>query len=225
MGAIVRWPLGSPHWFVFVKAFLLPGAVIACATLLTVRHVERGGGYSALLFRRGGDFPAVPCLVERALADVVTYPLSIGLLVAGIAQAVPRCTPHPPAGGCCRCQRLPRRFRLFPGDQFPRLCLGPHARTGVDGHPPAGHYLSCLDRQHARQVWRAEHRPRWTPPHQIPCAVPHLARLHRPLARGTDAGGLLHRRASHRHSDAVVQPVARDPPVSPATERAPPMVP
>src|SRR6266850_8254973 len=49
MVAIVRWPLGSPHWFVFVKAFLLPCAVIACATLLTVRHVERGGAYSALL--------------------------------------------------------------------------------------------------------------------------------------------------------------------------------
>ena len=49
MGAIVRWPLGSPHWFVFVKAFLLPGAVIACAMLLAVRHVERGGAYGALL--------------------------------------------------------------------------------------------------------------------------------------------------------------------------------
>ena len=67
MIAIVRWPMGSPHWFVFVKAFLLPGAVIACATLFTVRHVERGGAYSALLVSNdSGDFPAVPCLVERA---------------------------------------------------------------------------------------------------------------------------------------------------------------
>ena len=87
MVAIVRWPLGSPHWFVFVKAFLLPGAVIACATLFTVRHVERGGAYSALLVSTIAVI-FLPCLawLNGPLADVVTYPLFVGLLVAGIAQ-------------------------------------------------------------------------------------------------------------------------------------------
>ncbi|UPK02095.1 hypothetical protein [Bradyrhizobium sp. 170] len=87
MVAIVRWPLGSPHWFVFVKAFLLPCAVIACATLLTVRHVERGGAYSALLISTVAVI-FLPCLawLNGPLADVVTYPLFIGLLAAGISH-------------------------------------------------------------------------------------------------------------------------------------------
>jgi hypothetical protein len=87
MIAIVRWPMGSPHWFVFVKAFLLPGAVIACATLFTVRHVERGGAYSALLVATIAAI-FLPCLawVNGPLADVVIYPLFVGLLVAGLAQ-------------------------------------------------------------------------------------------------------------------------------------------
>jgi hypothetical protein len=87
MGAIVRWPLGSPHWLVFVKAFLLPGAVIACATLLTVRHVERGGAYGALLVSTVAVM-FLPCLawLNGPLADVVTYPLFFGLLAAGISQ-------------------------------------------------------------------------------------------------------------------------------------------
>ena len=87
MVAIVRWPLGSPHWFVFVKAFLLPCAVIACATLFTVRHVERGGAYSALLVSTIAVI-FLPCLawLNGPLADVVIYPLFLGLLVAGLAQ-------------------------------------------------------------------------------------------------------------------------------------------
>jgi hypothetical protein len=89
MVAIVRWPLGSPHWFVFAKALLLPGAFIACATLLTVRHVERGGAYGVLL----GSMIAViflPCLawLNGLLADVVIYPVFVGLLAAGILQTV-----------------------------------------------------------------------------------------------------------------------------------------
>jgi hypothetical protein len=89
MIAIVRWPMGSPHWFVFVKAFLLPGAVIACATLFTVRHVERGGAYSALLVSTIAVI-FLPCLawVNGSLADVVIYPLFVGLLVAGLARTV-----------------------------------------------------------------------------------------------------------------------------------------
>jgi hypothetical protein len=88
MVTIVRWPLGSPHWFVFVKALLLPCAVIACATLFTVRHVERGGAYSALLVSTAAVM-FLPCLawLNGPLADVVIYPLFVGLLAAGISQA------------------------------------------------------------------------------------------------------------------------------------------
>lgn len=87
MVAIVRWPLGSPHWFVFIKAFLLPGAVIACATLFTVRHAERGGAYSALLVSTMAVI-FLPCLawLNGPLADAVTYPLFVGLLAAGLVQ-------------------------------------------------------------------------------------------------------------------------------------------
>jgi hypothetical protein len=87
MGAVVRWPLGSPHWFVFVKAFLLPGAVIGCVTLLTVRHVERGGAYGALLVSTIAVI-FLPCFawLNGLLADIVIYPLFIGLLLAGIVQ-------------------------------------------------------------------------------------------------------------------------------------------
>ncbi len=86
---MVRWPLGSPHWFVFVKAALLPCAVISCATLLTVRHVERGGAYSALLVSTVAVI-FLPCLawLDRLLADVVTYPLFVALLAAAIAQTI-----------------------------------------------------------------------------------------------------------------------------------------
>ncbi|MCK1640751.1 hypothetical protein IVA95_24980 [Bradyrhizobium sp. 157] len=85
--AIVRWPLGSPHWFVFVKAFLLLGAVIGCATLFTVRHVERGGTVAALLVATiAVIFLPTLAWLNGPLADAITYPLFIALLVAGIAQ-------------------------------------------------------------------------------------------------------------------------------------------
>ncbi len=89
MVAIVRWPLGSPHWFIFVKAALLPCAVIGCATLFSVRHVERGGAYGALLVSTVAVI-FLPCLawLNGLLADIVTYPLFVGLFVAGIAQFV-----------------------------------------------------------------------------------------------------------------------------------------
>lgn len=87
MMAIVRWPLASPHGFVFAKAFLLPGAVIGCATLLCVRHVERGGRYGAVLISAIGLI-FLPCLAwfNGLLADVVIYPLFVGLFVAGVWQ-------------------------------------------------------------------------------------------------------------------------------------------
>ena len=89
MVVVVRGPLGSPHWFVLVKAALMPCAVIACATLFSVRHVERGGAYGALLTSTIAVI-FLPCLawLNGGLADIVTYPLFLGLVAAGIAQTV-----------------------------------------------------------------------------------------------------------------------------------------
>jgi hypothetical protein len=89
MCAIVRWPLGSPHWFVFVKAFLLLGAVISAA-ILTVGRVERRGGSYALVLMSVLAVMFLPCLVwpfGRAV-DLVVYPLLLGLFATGIAQTV-----------------------------------------------------------------------------------------------------------------------------------------
>ncbi len=80
-------PLGSPHWFVFAKAFLLLGAFISCATLLTVWRVERGGSCAALL---GSTLAVIflPCLawLIGPAADIVTYPVLLGLQAAGVWQ-------------------------------------------------------------------------------------------------------------------------------------------
>ena len=86
---VVRWPMGSPHWFVFVKAALLPCAMIACGTLFAVRHVERGGAYGVLLLSTVAVV-FLPCVawLNGLLADIVIYPLFVGLLATGIAQTV-----------------------------------------------------------------------------------------------------------------------------------------
>jgi hypothetical protein len=95
MAAIVRWPLGSPHWFVYGKAFLLLGALISCATLLTVRRVERGGSCAALLVSTLAVI-FLPCLawLIGPSADIVTYPVLLGLQAAGVWQVV--LTAHTP---------------------------------------------------------------------------------------------------------------------------------
>jgi hypothetical protein len=90
MGAIVRMPLGSPHWLVFAKAWLLAAAIISCATVLTVWCVEqRRSGYApvlvstlALIF-----LPCLAWLIGRA-TDIVAYPLLLGLVVIGVRQVV-----------------------------------------------------------------------------------------------------------------------------------------
>jgi hypothetical protein len=87
MGAVVRWPLGSPHGFAFAKAFLLLGAFISCATLLTVWRVERGGSCVALLVSTLAVI-FLPCLawLIGPAADIVTYPVLLGLQAAGVWQ-------------------------------------------------------------------------------------------------------------------------------------------
>jgi hypothetical protein len=89
MGAIVRWPLGNPYWFVYVKAFLLLGALISCATLLTVRRVESGGSCATLLVATLAVI-FLPCLawLIGPAADIVTYPVLLGLQAAGVWQVV-----------------------------------------------------------------------------------------------------------------------------------------
>jgi hypothetical protein len=90
MCAIVRMPLGSPHGFVFVKAWLLAAAIISCATVLTVWRVEqRRGGYSPVLLSTLAVIflPCLAWLIGRA-TDVVAYPLLIGLVAIGVRQVV-----------------------------------------------------------------------------------------------------------------------------------------
>ncbi|QIO32774.1 hypothetical protein [Bradyrhizobium sp. 1(2017)] len=89
MCAVVRMPLGGPHWFVFVKAFLLAAAIISCATILSVRFVEqRRRGYApVLLFTLAVFF--LPCLawLIGAATDIVAYPLLFGLVAIGVREA------------------------------------------------------------------------------------------------------------------------------------------
>ena len=88
MCAIVRMPLGSPHWFVFVKAFLLTAAIISCATVLTVRCVEqRRSGYAPVLVSTLAVI-FLPCLARLTgpAIDIVAYPLLLGLVAIGVRQ-------------------------------------------------------------------------------------------------------------------------------------------
>ena len=84
--AVVRMPLGNPHWFVFAKAVLLSGAVISCATVLAVSFVgrKRGGYATVLLSTLAVIF--LPCLSWPlgAAADFVVYPALLILVSAGL---------------------------------------------------------------------------------------------------------------------------------------------
>ena len=86
MCAVVRWPLGSPGWIVFVKAFLLLGAAISCALISAAWRSEQGKGTYATMFVATVAVFFLPCLtwLIGAAADIATYPLLIGLLAAGI---------------------------------------------------------------------------------------------------------------------------------------------
>jgi hypothetical protein len=90
MCAIVRWPLGSPHWFVFVEAFLLLAGAISCALILTIRRVEqRGGSYAAVPVATLAVI-FLPCLawLVGSAADVVIDPILLGISAAGLGQTV-----------------------------------------------------------------------------------------------------------------------------------------
>ena len=86
MCAVVRWPLGSPGWLVLAKAFLLLGATISCAVISTVWRAEQRRDSHTAMFLSTLAVLFLPCtawLIGSA-ADVVTYPLLLGLFVAGI---------------------------------------------------------------------------------------------------------------------------------------------
>ena len=88
MCAVVRWPLGSPGWLVLAKAFLLLGAAISCAVISTVWRAEQRQDSHTAMFLSTLAVLFLPCtawLIGSA-ADVVTYPLLLGLFVAGIWQ-------------------------------------------------------------------------------------------------------------------------------------------
>ncbi|MBR1174204.1 hypothetical protein JQ617_09580 [Bradyrhizobium sp. KB893862 SZCCT0404] len=89
--AVVRMPLGSPHWFAFIKAFLLAAAIISCATVLTVRCVEqRRSGYAPVLLSMLAVMflPCFAWLIGAAATDIVAYPLLFGLIAIGVRQVV-----------------------------------------------------------------------------------------------------------------------------------------
>jgi hypothetical protein len=89
MGILVRWPLGSPHWLVFVKAFLLLGATISAAILALARIERRGGSY-ALVLASTLTVLFLPCLAWLIgwAADLIVDPALLGLFAAGIVQIV-----------------------------------------------------------------------------------------------------------------------------------------
>ena len=88
MCAVVRWPLGSPGSLVLAKAFLLLGAAISCAVISTVWRAQQRRDSHTAIFLSTLAVLFLPCtawLIGSA-ADVVTYPLLLGLFVAGIWQ-------------------------------------------------------------------------------------------------------------------------------------------
>lgn len=85
--AIVRGPLGGPHWLAFAKAFLLLGGIVSAVTLVLAVVERRGGSYAGVLMA-GLAVLFLPCLalpLGRA-ADLVIDPVLLVLLVFGIRQ-------------------------------------------------------------------------------------------------------------------------------------------
>ena len=136
MCLLVRGPLDGPHWSVFLKAFLLLGAVISCATLLTAWRVERGGSYTPVLISTLTVI-FLPCLtwVNRIAADIITYPVLLGLFAIGITQAISaerqeRCRKSRPAI-LCGCLAGVGYFLLVNGMGYASVLTPELALTGL----------------------------------------------------------------------------------------------
>ncbi|KJC34271.1 hypothetical protein UB31_39510 [Bradyrhizobium sp. LTSP849] len=84
--AVVRWPLGSPHWFAFVKAFLLLAAAVSCLPTLSFRRHHGTSHAGVVLTIIAIIF--LPCLVlfSRAFADLIAYPVLLGMLFLGVQR-------------------------------------------------------------------------------------------------------------------------------------------
>lgn len=90
MCALVRMPLGGPHWFVFVKAFLLLAAIISCAVVLIGKRAQEGdAAYAPVLMSMLAVIflPGLAWLIGPA-ADIVAYPVLLGLFAVGVRMAV-----------------------------------------------------------------------------------------------------------------------------------------
>jgi hypothetical protein len=87
--AIVRGPFGSPHWFVFVKAFLLLAAAVSCVPALAEGRRQHLAGNAGVVL---GVITIIflPCLawLDRALADVLIYPVLFGVVFVGVRRLV-----------------------------------------------------------------------------------------------------------------------------------------
>ena len=88
MCAVVRGPLGSPGSLVLAKAFLLLAATISAAVISTVWRAEQRRDSNTAMFLSTLAVLFVPCLawLIGSAADVVTYPLLLGLFATGIWQ-------------------------------------------------------------------------------------------------------------------------------------------
>jgi hypothetical protein len=89
MGAMVRWPMAGPHVWVFLKAFLLLGAIVSAA-ILSLARIERRGGSLAEVLAATVLTLSLPCLAwlfGRA-TDLVAIPILLALFAAGLRQVV-----------------------------------------------------------------------------------------------------------------------------------------
>jgi hypothetical protein len=89
MGTMVRLPLGGPGSLVFIKAFLMLGAVISTAILALARTERRDGSHAPVLISMIVVL-FLPCLawpLGRA-AEFVIDPVLIALCVAGALRTV-----------------------------------------------------------------------------------------------------------------------------------------
>ncbi|MCK1483025.1 MULTISPECIES: hypothetical protein [unclassified Bradyrhizobium] len=88
--AIVRLPLGSPHWFVFVKSFLLLAGAVSCLMVLTShrRHQLRTSHAKVVLSAIAIIF--LPCLAwfGPVFADIIVYPILLGTIFLGLQRTI-----------------------------------------------------------------------------------------------------------------------------------------
>jgi len=103
--AIVRSPLGSPHWFVIVKAFLLLAALVSCVVVLARGNgpQQRASHGSMVLAIIAVMFMPCLALVNHTIADILVYPILLAAIAAGALRAVALARPRLMLAVICGC--------------------------------------------------------------------------------------------------------------------------